>query len=93
MGTKTSEWMNKCVRSELRSVSTLEEKSLTTYLHMFPQQLHQGLFFEETCKELSSLGGKVHGIAADVSSKEGREVGWTESGSVGPGWVRDEYGI
>lgn len=29
---------------------------------------------EETCKELSSLGGKVHGIAADVSSKEGREA-------------------
>ena len=29
---------------------------------------------EETCKELSTLGGKVHGLAADVSSKEGREA-------------------
>ena len=30
--------------------------------------------FQETCKELSTLGGKVHGLAADVSSKEGREA-------------------
>lgn len=29
---------------------------------------------QETCKELSTLGGKVHGMAADVSSKEGREA-------------------
>ena len=29
---------------------------------------------QETCKELSTLGGKVHGLAADVSNKEGREA-------------------
>ena len=53
---------------------------------MFPQ----GLVFQETCRELSKLGGKVHGIAADVSGKEGREAEPRRVGcGLGAGWVRD----
>ena len=37
---------------------------------------------QETCKELSTLGGKVHGLAADVSSKEGREASYKQAKKV-----------